>query len=263
MNHMNLLRPAIAAIMLVAAPITQSVASADTTETLDTGCPAGVAPGFVDGTPFAILKSSLGDAMGAPVSCVITDQTSGDAMQFTDTGLAEYVAASDLAMFTNGDRHWALSGGTVVQWDQGAILQRAIPPGAVPATLPVDATPVPYCGVDVVTDVHAHTDQSGAIQSNTVEKGVASKCFDAHFRACTPAIMATYLVVASYRDRIDGPGPDGRCRVVSNFVDNVNPGLVGKQMTCDLDNSRSVLDAIEDRSRCSGPLYDLLYAAGS
>jgi hypothetical protein len=250
----------VSGVVLLAMLALAPEARADTNEQLDTGCPSGTGPSFVQGTPFAMLKARLGDAMGAAVSCLISDPASGDALQFTDTGLAAYHKVADLAMFTNGDRHWALSGGGLVQWDQGPIQVQVIPPDAVAATSPVAQSPTPYCGVDLVTEVQAHTGPTGDIQSDTTQMGVAGKCFDGHFRACTPAIMATYVLVGSYRDQIDGPVADGRCRVVSSFLDNINPDLTGKQMTCELDNTRSIFDAVQDRGRCSGPLYDLLYA---
>jgi hypothetical protein len=255
-----MMRMAGLAVVLVVSLAAVPVAAAQSVEQLDPNCPPGTAPAFVAGTAFASLAARLGPAMGQPLSCVISDADSGDRVQWTDTGLALERPSDGLVTFTNGDRHWALTASGVVQWDGGRLLPEAIPPDAVAARLPADQGGPSHCGVDVVTDVQARVDPAGQGAATTSATGVAWGCFDQHFRACTPAVMATDVIVGSYRDRIVGDGTGG-CRVVSGFLDAGDPSLVGPEMTCDLDNSRPFMEAVQDTSRCTGPLYERLWAA--
>lgn len=82
-------------------------------------CAPGSAPTFVQG--FAQLKSILGDVMGDPVECEHTDGTSGDVLQQTTTGLAFWRKSTNTATFTDGYRHWALTGRGLVAWEGNSI----------------------------------------------------------------------------------------------------------------------------------------------
>ena len=144
--------------------------------------------------------------------------------------------------------------------------RRNLLPEVVPATAQAASLPVPqvgdtaHCGVDLLTHAEAHFDlATGQSTSASTSMGNAGACFEKHFSACEPASMATYLVIASYRSRIVGSTPSGACQVTSSFLDNPNPAVPGKEMTCDLNNHRPFVEAAEDRSHCSGPLYDLIW----
>jgi lipoprotein-anchoring transpeptidase ErfK/SrfK len=57
---------------------------------------------------FATLKVLLAERMGDPLGCPFVDpRGSGDVHQETTTGLAYWRKASNLAVFTDGDQHWA------------------------------------------------------------------------------------------------------------------------------------------------------------
>jgi hypothetical protein len=61
---------------------------------------------FQDG--FATLKVLLTERMGDPIGCPFVDpRGSGDVHQQTTTGLAYWRKTSNLAVFTDGDQHWA------------------------------------------------------------------------------------------------------------------------------------------------------------
>jgi hypothetical protein len=249
--------------LLAASACLASIAvAAPTVEQLETGCPSGVVPSFVAGTPFATLQARLGSAMGQPLTCLLSDPGSGDAMQWTDTGLAVYRKANDFASFTNADQHWALTPKGVVQWTDGSLLPESIPAAAQTASLPVPPQSMDHCGVDLLTHAEAHLDlATGHNTSSSTSMGNAGACFETHFRACEPASMATYLVIASYRSRIVGPTPSGACQVASTFLDNPNPVWPGQEMTCDLNTQLPFVEAAQDHSHCSGPLYDLIWGA--
>src|SRR6266849_1376610 len=85
------------------------------------------APRFVHGT--AALKAGIGAAMGEPVDCERVVDAAGDTEQRTTTGLAYYRAHSNIAAFTNGWDHWALTPEGIVHWT-GDDLEA--PPGAEP-----------------------------------------------------------------------------------------------------------------------------------
>ena len=65
--------------------------------------------------PFARLHAELGDVMGVPTAC--SQRTGdGDLLQATSTGLAIYRVQTETALFSAGDRHWALGDGALVTW---------------------------------------------------------------------------------------------------------------------------------------------------
>jgi hypothetical protein len=78
-------------------------------------CPPGVAPDFASG--FATLKLTLGDSMGAALSCEFGDpQGTGDVLQETTSGLALYRMSTNTPTFTDGWNHWGLTADGVVYW---------------------------------------------------------------------------------------------------------------------------------------------------
>lgn len=85
-------------------------------------CAPGQNPAFVFG--FAEMKSRLGEIMGEPVECEHANADNGDALQQTSTGLAYYRRATNTPMFTDGWKHWALTGSGLVIWEG----DRADPP---------------------------------------------------------------------------------------------------------------------------------------
>ena len=82
-------------------------------------CAPDQEPGFSLG--FADLKLRLGDTMGEPLECEHSDFATGDALQTTTTGLAFYRSRTNIPMFTDGWKHWALTGSGLVSWEGEAI----------------------------------------------------------------------------------------------------------------------------------------------
>ncbi|HEY3059521.1 MAG TPA: hypothetical protein VGL99_11150 [Chloroflexota bacterium] len=78
-------------------------------------CTAGQVPAFVNG--LGALKVQLGETMGAPVECEHPASAIGDTVQVTTTGLAAYTKLTNTVTFTDGWRHWALRGESVVTWE--------------------------------------------------------------------------------------------------------------------------------------------------
>jgi hypothetical protein len=78
-------------------------------------CAPGAGPQFSFG--FASLKATLGDSMGAALSCEYGDPLgSGDVLQATTTGLAFYRLSTNTPTFTDGWNHWGLTPAGVVYW---------------------------------------------------------------------------------------------------------------------------------------------------
>jgi hypothetical protein len=88
------------------------------------GCLA-TEPRFVHGA--AALKAALGDRMGEPQECERVVDGEGNTEQRTTTGLAYYRARSNIAAFTNGVDHWALTPRGLVHWTSDDVEP---PPGA-------------------------------------------------------------------------------------------------------------------------------------
>ncbi len=82
-------------------------------------CPDGQEPRFALG--FADLKLSLGDPMGEPLECEHSDPATGDSLQTTTTGLAFYRGSTNVPMFTDGWKHWALTSYGLVFWEGEAV----------------------------------------------------------------------------------------------------------------------------------------------
>jgi hypothetical protein len=62
------------------------------------------------------LKSALGAAMGEPQECEHPVDDQGDTQQKTSTGLAYYRQQLNVACFTTGWDHWALTDRGLVTW---------------------------------------------------------------------------------------------------------------------------------------------------
>jgi hypothetical protein len=77
-------------------------------------CDSGQQPRFLLG--FGALKTAVGEPMGEPVECEHTNPDTGDVQQRTTTGLAYYRPSLNLAMFTNGEEHWAVTDEGLVRW---------------------------------------------------------------------------------------------------------------------------------------------------
>jgi hypothetical protein len=77
-------------------------------------CAPGTSPEFANG--FAALKDSLGTVMGDPIECEHNDGAGGDILQKTTTGLAFWRKSTNTPTFTDGYRHWALTGRGLVAW---------------------------------------------------------------------------------------------------------------------------------------------------
>jgi hypothetical protein len=84
----------------------------------DAGCTAATLR-FVHGA--ATLKAALGERMGEPQECERVVDAAGNTEQRTTTGLAYYRAGSNVAVFTNGVEHWALTANGVVHWTSGDV----------------------------------------------------------------------------------------------------------------------------------------------
>lgn len=64
----------------------------------------------------ADLKNRLGPLMGEPLECERAVDAEGDTRQMTTTGVADYTERTGTVTFTDGPRHWAVSGGSLVDW---------------------------------------------------------------------------------------------------------------------------------------------------
>jgi hypothetical protein len=83
-------------------------------------CAPGEKPQFRFG--FATLSQRLGDQMGAPTSCEYGDpRGSGDTLQNTEKGLSFYRQETNIATFTNGSQHWAVTSTGLVSWSGDSI----------------------------------------------------------------------------------------------------------------------------------------------
>ena len=83
-------------------------------------------------------------------------------------------------------------------------------------------------------------------------------CFKQKFVECKPATVTSKLMDnLIYYYEIIGP-KDGLCEVKSKFTANPNPEWIGKEMTCKYDNTKDFETAVQDMSKCQGPLYTLM-----
>jgi hypothetical protein len=65
---------------------------------------------------FAALKQLLGSRIGDPTSCERFNGQTGDSLQQTTRGIARYARATNVASFTSGAEHWALTSNGLVYW---------------------------------------------------------------------------------------------------------------------------------------------------
>jgi hypothetical protein len=87
--------------------------------------------------------------------------------------------------------------------------------------------------------------------------------FKQKFASCQSASVESKLFeTITYYYEIIGP-KEGLCEVKSKFTANPNPEWVNKEMICLYDNSLDFETAVQDMSRCSGELYDLMTNPGS
>jgi hypothetical protein len=80
---------------------------------------AASSPTFVGG--LAALKKRLGASMGQALECERAADNQGNSQQKTTTGLAYYRKHLNLACFTTGWDHWALTADGLVHWTGDAI----------------------------------------------------------------------------------------------------------------------------------------------
>jgi len=78
-------------------------------------CNVGQGPSFHPS--LAGLKAQIGDTMGNPLECEHLNNANGDTLQQTSTGLAYFRWATGLPTYTDGWRHWGLTGNGIVQWE--------------------------------------------------------------------------------------------------------------------------------------------------
>jgi hypothetical protein len=76
-------------------------------------------PRFVGG--MALLRSALGSAMGEAIECERSIDLDGNTQQKTTTGLAYYRRKLNVACFTTGWDHWAVSDRGLVHWSGDAV----------------------------------------------------------------------------------------------------------------------------------------------
>lgn len=117
-------------------------------------CAPGQAPAFQLG--FAALQQQLGDVMGTPLECE-HGAPGGDTVQQTSTGLAIWRRSTNLAMFTDGWRHWALTPRGVVTWTGDAI-----DPPTTNAATPTP-TPMPTAAPSTARMRVVNTDGEGVV----------------------------------------------------------------------------------------------------
>jgi hypothetical protein len=101
-----------------------------------------------------------------------------------------------------------------------------------------------------------------AIDAQAVTDCGGMDCFEKKFETCEKAtISVEALPNLVYFYEIVG-SKDGGCEVSSKFTANPNPDFVNKAMNCVYDNSQQFAAALQDQSKCSGPLHDLLMGFG-
>jgi len=106
---------------------------------------------------------------------------------------------------------------------------------------------------NIVGQMHVTTDIDVQV---TTETGYED--FKQKFRTCQPTTSEYRLSDRMvYFLEILGP-KDNLCQVRSKFTVNPNPAWVNKEMTCEYDNSLDYETAVQDMSKCSGELYNLM-----
>jgi hypothetical protein len=77
-------------------------------------CRVGEVPSFQLG--FADVAQVIGNVMGAPTECEHGEDSSGNTLQATTTGLAVYYWCTNTPSFTRGQEHWMLTPEGVEHW---------------------------------------------------------------------------------------------------------------------------------------------------
>lgn len=111
-----------AAVATAAPPATLAPSRRPAIATAATAIPTrcnAVRPRFMGG--MATLKTALGDAMGDPIECEHAINGGGDTQQKTSTGLAYYQSQLNVAAFTTGWDHWALTYRGLLYWTGEAV----------------------------------------------------------------------------------------------------------------------------------------------
>lgn len=84
--------------------------------------------------------------------------------------------------------------------------------------------------------------------------------FAARFADCSPAttmmMFRTENALITVQYEITGPSSDF-CAVKVQYLLHPNRAWIGPEMTCELDQKKEIDVALEDLSRCTGPLNDL------
>lgn len=93
--------------------------------------------------------------------------------------------------------------------------------------------------------------------------GSNKECFVEKFKKCESAKFVSKLELFRaanlYQYEIKNPEQNNRCRVVSMFLQNMNPEWEMKGMTCLYDMTKDFDVTITDVTQCSGELFDLMF----
>lgn len=119
-------------------------------------------------------------------------------------------------------------------------------------TMQVEQTEPITADGEQIGEMHVKADIRATIDCGGMD------CFEEKFRQCEPATVNLELMQnVAYKYEIIGP-EEGSCEVKSQFIKNPNPEWIGKKMTCLYDNTQPFDKAVQDRSRCQGPLHTLM-----
>ncbi|OGL74053.1 hypothetical protein A3C96_03000 [Candidatus Uhrbacteria bacterium RIFCSPHIGHO2_02_FULL_60_10] len=95
----------------------------------------------------------------------------------------------------------------------------------------------------------------------------ANPCFLKLFETCSPGRMTLATAAMEYRYEIIGRRNQA-CQVRSEFVKSGNADWIGKEMTCGLDNNKTLPDALlamldQNYATCEGPLLEVMKVGAS
>ena len=101
-------------------------------------------------------------------------------------------------------------------------------------------------------------ESDGPVGLTLYDEDIGMDCFEEKFAECKPATVTLKLMdnLIYYYEIIDSK--DGLCEVKSKFTANPNPDWVEKEMTCKYDSTNDFETAVQDMSKCQGPLYTLM-----
>jgi len=124
--------------------------------------------------------------------------------------------------------------------------------------------PVKESGTDTEESNKFITDCGNAgPETSEEEYEIIANCIEEKFKECQPAKFSITMDLGplggetTYYYEIIGP-IGNLCEVRSKFLKNINPDWVGKEMFCQYDNTKDLETAMQDMSKCEGPLYDLM-----